>query len=63
MPISSYINGQYGNFIKDIYIGAPSVVCKEGVKEVLDFKISDRELEKFKTSANQLKSYIDKIEF
>ncbi|QMU98898.1 L-lactate dehydrogenase [Borrelia sp. A-FGy1] len=63
LPISSYINGQYGGFIKDIYIGAPSIICKDGVKEVIDFKISDRELEKFKTSANQLKSYIDKIEF
>ncbi|AAX17428.1 L-lactate dehydrogenase [Borrelia turicatae] len=63
LPISSYINGQYGNFVKDIYIGAPSVVCKDGIKEVLDFTISDRELEKFKISASQLKSYIDKIEF
>ncbi|QFP42209.1 L-lactate dehydrogenase [Borrelia miyamotoi] len=63
LPISSYINGQYSNSIKDVYIGAPSIVCKDGVKEVLDFKISDREIEKFKASANQLKSYIDKIEF
>ncbi|AHH05331.1 L-lactate dehydrogenase P [Borrelia miyamotoi] len=63
LPISSYINGQYSNSIKDVYIGAPSIVYKDGVKEVLDFKISDREIEKFKASANQLKSYIDKIEF
>ncbi|AGT27090.1 L-lactate dehydrogenase [Borrelia miyamotoi] len=63
LPISSYINGQYSNSIKDIYIGAPSIVYKDGVKEVLDFKISDREIEKFKASANRLKSYIDKIEF
>ncbi|ASQ28918.1 L-lactate dehydrogenase [Borrelia miyamotoi] len=63
LPISSYINGQYSNSIKDIYIGAPSIIYKDGVKEVLDFKISDREIEKFKASANRLKSYIDKIEF
>ncbi|AYE35982.1 L-lactate dehydrogenase [Borrelia turcica IST7] len=63
LPISSYINGQYGGSVKDIYIGAPSIICKEGVKEVLDFKISDREFEKFRASANQLRSYIDKIEF
>ena len=63
LPISSYINGQYGNSIKDIYIGAPSVVCRNGVKEVIDFKISDREIKKFEDSANQIKSYIDKIEF
>ncbi|ETZ18135.1 L-lactate dehydrogenase [Borrelia duttonii CR2A] len=63
LPISSYINGQYGDSIKDIYIGAPAVVCKDGVKEVLDFKISERELKKFQISANQLKSYLDKIEF
>ncbi|MDO7272699.1 L-lactate dehydrogenase [Borreliella burgdorferi] len=63
LPISSYINGQYGGLIKDIYIGAPAIVCKEGVKEVLNFKISPKELDKFNSSANQLKSYIYKIEF
>ncbi len=63
LPISSYINGQYGGLVKDIYIGAPAIVCKEGVKEVLNFRISPKELEKFNSSAKQLKSYIDKIEF
>ncbi|UER67298.1 L-lactate dehydrogenase [Borrelia sp. BU AG58] len=63
LPISSYINGQYKGVAQDIYVGAPSVICKEGVKETLDFNISDREIEKLKASAEQLRGYIDKIEF
>ena len=63
LPISSYINGQYGGVGRGIYVGAPSVISKGGVRETLDFDISDREIEKLKASTNQLKSYIDKIEF
>ena len=48
LPISSYINGQYMVDLLKIFILVHPLICKEGVKEVLDFKISDREFENSK---------------
>ncbi|WP_268912559.1 L-lactate dehydrogenase [Lentilactobacillus sp. SPB1-3] len=52
LPISAPMNGQYG--LSDIYIGSPAVINASGVQEVIEYPLSDRELEKMHTSADKL---------
>lgn len=55
---SSYLDGEYG--LEDIFIGAPSVIGKNGVKWVLEVPLTDIEDERMKESANTLKEIIKK---
>ena len=55
---SSYLDGEYG--LKDIFIGAPSVIGKNGVKWVLEVPLTDTENERMKESAKTLREIIDK---
>ena len=55
---SSYLDGEYG--LEDIFIGAPSVIGKNGVKWVLEVPLTDTEDERMKESANTLKEIINK---
>lgn len=50
---SSYLNGEYGQ--KDIYIGVPTVIGKEGAKWVIDVPLTDTEKERMKESADTLR--------
>lgn len=55
---SSYLDGEYG--LEDIFIGAPSVIGKNGVKWVLEVPLTDTEYERMKESAKTLKEIINK---
>lgn len=55
---SSYLDGEYG--LEDIFIGAPSVIGKNGVKWVLEVPLTDTENERMKESAKTLKEIINK---
>ena len=55
---SSYLDGEYG--LEDIFIGAPSVIGKNGVKWVLEVPLTDTEDERMKESAKTLKEIIRK---
>lgn len=55
---SSYLDGEYG--LEDIFIGAPSVIGKNGVKWVLEVPLTDTEDERMKESAKTLKEIINK---
>jgi malate dehydrogenase len=53
MPCSVYLTGQYG--IKDLYIGVPIVIGKNGVEKILEIKLDDKELESLQHSATTYK--------
>ncbi len=48
LTVSSYLNGQFG--VKDLFVGVPCVVGREGVKEVLPITLNEEELTKFRKS-------------
>ncbi|CAM4513925.1 MULTISPECIES: L-lactate dehydrogenase [Paenibacillus] len=50
------------NGVSDVYLGAPSIVDRTGVRQVLDLQLGDAELTQFQASANKLKSEIAKLE-
>ena len=62
--VSTYLeNGAYGQ--EDIYIGVPAVINSNGVRELLDLELNNKEQEKLNDSCNIIKSMrkdsIDKI--
>lgn len=56
-PCSVYLDGEYG--LKDICIGAPVVIGKNGIEEVLEIKLSATEKEKFLASVEGVKQTND----
>ena len=49
IPCSVYLEGEYGE--SDICIGVPCIIGKDGVEEILDVNLDEKEQEKFKKSA------------
>lgn len=57
--VSTYLKGEYGE--KEIYAGAPSVVNRKGVREVLEMKLSEEEKQQFHTSCEILREMKEEI--
>ena len=57
--VSAYLNGQYDE--KNIYIGVPSVINRNGVREILELSLNSEEKRKFKHSGDILKEMLDEI--
>lgn len=55
-PVCAYLNGEYG--LKDIYMGVPVILGKEGVEEVIELKLNTREKEMVKESSKSIKEVI-----
>lgn len=60
MPVSVLLNGEFG--ITDIYLGVPAVVGSGGAERIIEFRLSEDELEKLQASANVVKDTINKLE-
>ncbi len=52
LTVSSRLNGEYG--IKDVYIGTPCIINREGVRCVLDLSLEKSEAKSLRESANIL---------
>lgn len=59
MCASAYLQGQYGE--SDIYIGVPVKLGASGVKEIVEIKLTDKEKESFKKSAQSIRESINKL--
>ena len=59
MPVSSLADGHYG--LEGICLGLPSIVGRNGVKEILEIPLDDKELQMLQASAKKIKSLIDGI--
>ncbi|KAF1295257.1 L-lactate dehydrogenase [Enterococcus sp. JM4C] len=56
LPLSVYMNGEYG--LDDIFIGAPAVINRQGIKQVIEIPLTDAEKDRMNASASQLKEVI-----
>ncbi|MBQ6626867.1 MAG: L-lactate dehydrogenase [Ruminococcus sp.] len=52
LTVSSRLNGEYG--IKDVYIGTPCIINRDGVRCVLDLSLEKNEAKSLRESANIL---------
>jgi malate dehydrogenase len=54
MPVCAWLEGQYG--IKDVYLGVPARLGKEGVKEIIELPLSEAEVEALRTAAEAVRA-------
>lgn len=57
LPLSVYLNGEYG--LEDIYIGAPAIIGRRGIRSIVEFELSEKEQQELELSASTLKKTID----
>lgn len=55
IPVSTLLEGQYGE--EDIYIGVPVVLNRDGVREVVELRMTTEEKANFKASCDTIRSY------
>ncbi|MHC1682757.1 MAG: L-lactate dehydrogenase [Clostridiaceae bacterium] len=61
MPVSAMLNGEYGE--EGIYVGVPAVLNNQGVKELVEYHLSDAEMIELKKSIDIIKEYTKKLTF
>ncbi len=61
LPISVLNDGVYA-VEKDVYIGLPAVLNKDGIHHVVKLKLNPEELEKLNNSANILRKHLDDMD-
>ena len=57
LPCAVYANGQYG--LKDVYVGLPAVLGREGVKRIVELQLEPTEAQALKKSADSIRENID----
>ena len=61
LTVSAYLDGHYGG--EDIYIGVPAIVNRNGIREIVELDLSEKETEQFNHSVNVLTDIKNKIHF
>ncbi|MEM7426758.1 MAG: malate dehydrogenase [Pseudomonadota bacterium] len=57
LPCAAYLNGEFG--LKDIYVGVPVVIGKDGVERIVEIKLDKDEKAAFQKSADSVQGLID----
>ena len=52
-PVSVYLNGEYG--VEDVYVSVPTIINRDGAKEIVELRLTADEDKKFKESCEILK--------
>jgi len=59
LPCAAYLNGEYG--MKDIYMGVPVILGREGVEKVIEVKLTKEERLQFRKSCASVRKLIKKL--
>lgn len=59
LPVSAYLTEQYGE--NDIFTGVPSIVDENGVREVIELSITEKESQMFKQSVSELRKVLNTV--
>ena len=60
LPCAAKLNGEYG--VKNLYIGVPVVIGKDGVEKIIEIKLNDEEQEMFDKSVQAVKDLVEAME-
>lgn len=60
LPCAAYLNGEYGE--KDIYVGVPVVIGRNGVEKIVEIDLNADEKAEFKKSIDSVKALINSIQ-
>jgi malate dehydrogenase len=59
LPCAAWLTGQYG--LKDVYVGVPVKLGKNGVEQIYELKLGDAEMKMLQDSAGRVKENIAKL--
>ena len=59
-PVCAMLNGEYG--MKDIYLGVPVVLGKNGIEKIIEVELDDEEKQLLATSAKAVRSVMDVLD-
>jgi malate dehydrogenase len=59
-PVSAYLRGEYG--YKDVFLGVPSVIGKNGVESVIEIELSDTEKKALDASAAAVRKGLEELD-
>ncbi|MFH0932749.1 MAG: malate dehydrogenase [Nitrospirota bacterium] len=59
LPCAAYLNGEYGT--KDIYMGVPVILGKEGIEKIVEIKLTKEERAQFRKSCSSVRKLIKKL--
>lgn len=60
LPVSALLEGQYGE--EDIYIGTPAMINRNGIQDVIELNLDEKESEQFAHSAKVLRDVMKQAE-
>ncbi|MFC0560390.1 L-lactate dehydrogenase [Halalkalibacter alkalisediminis] len=53
LPVSVYLNGEYGHH--DVFIGVPAIINRQGIRQIIEIDLDDKEKQQFDTSVKVLR--------
>lgn len=59
LPLSVLLDGEYGE--KDVYIGSPAIVNRQGIKQIVEIPLNDSEKEKMAHSAETIRTHLQDV--
>lgn len=59
LPVAAHLDGQYG--VKDLYIGVPAIIGKNGVEKIIEIKLNASEQAMFDNSVAAVKKLVEEI--
>ena len=59
LPVAAWCTGQYG--VKDMFVGVPAVLGKNGVEKIIELKLTTDELGQLKKSADHVLENVKKL--
>ena len=59
LTVSSFLNGEYGE--RNVFVGVPSIVNRNGIKTILELGLSDSEQQKFHNSCETLRNSYNEL--
>ncbi len=57
LTVSSHLDGEYGE--DNVYIGVPAIINREGIREVMEMQLNEKEQRQFHNSAKVLKDILN----
>jgi malate dehydrogenase len=57
LPCAAHLNGEYG--LKDLYVGVPVVIGKDGVEKIIEFSTNDEEKAMFAKSVESVRGLME----
>lgn len=60
LPVCAWLQGEYG--LKDIYLGVPTVLGKNGIEKIIELKLTDAEMQLLHHSAASVKEVMEVLD-